>query len=84
MILLKLFFMINISDDGLNLSDLTNSIMIFVIDQEDVSSEVLLTGLMMIREKLELTSEMPVLLYPVSYADNQENFLRKNIYTLDL
>jgi hypothetical protein len=64
---LKAFIVVMISDIGLNLSNLTNCVKIFVLDSEDLSMDTfhsLLDGLFI---KLGL-SDMPVLFYPVSYA----------------
>ena len=63
--------MVNISDVGLNLSDLTNCINFIVLDSEDLPQDIFYSALSMLSTKYEQT-EMPVLLYPVSYADSHE------------
>jgi len=60
-----------LSDVGLNMSDLTNCIKVFVLDQEELTKEVLQPMLSQLVHKFE-QDEMPVLLYPASYADSQE------------
>ena len=61
------FFIVTVSDIGLNLSDLTNCIKVMVLDQDALSPERLHEALTAIRARLNQPS-MPVLLYPVSYA----------------
>jgi hypothetical protein len=65
---LMAFFIVTVSDIGLNLSDLTNCIKVMVLDQNALSPERLYEALTAIRAKLNQPA-MPVLLYPVSYAD---------------
>ncbi len=67
---LKAIALVNISDVGLNLSDLTNCINFIVLDSEDLSKDILYSSLSMLSTKYE-QSEMPVLLYPLSYADSE-------------
>jgi hypothetical protein len=59
-----------ISDVGLNLSDLTNCIKVFVLDPKGLTSEVLNTIFSLLSEKFQ-RKEMAILLYPASYADEQ-------------
>ena len=72
--------MINISDIGLNLSDLTSCIKVMIIDNENLSSNVLRSVLSNISEKTG-RSEMPVLLYPATYAEDNDIAYQK-LYTL--
>jgi hypothetical protein len=67
---LSAFFIATVSDIGLNLSDLTNCIKVIVLDQKSLPPERLYGALAAIRAKLNQPS-MPVLLYPVSYADRR-------------
>ena len=67
---LKAVILADISDIGLNLSDLTNSIKIIVIDQEGLSRNIFNLMLAELSKKL-LAEEITVLLYPLSYAENQ-------------
>jgi hypothetical protein len=59
--------MLNLSDVGLNISDLTKCVKIFVLDQEYVPREVLSLLLSQILRKIK-QHEIPVLLFPASYA----------------
>jgi len=77
---LKAVALVNISDVGLNLSDLTNCINFIVIDREGLTKDLFYSALSMLSTKYE-QSEMPVLLYPVSYADSQSVEYEKQ-YTL--
>ena len=65
--ILKAVAMIDISDIGLNLSDLTNSIKIIVIDPNDLSSETLNRMLSLLSEKMN-QENTPILLFPAEYA----------------
>ncbi len=67
---LKAFIMLNTSDFGLNMSDLTNCIHVIVLDPDDFPYETLLSSLCMLSEYYE-QDEIPALLYPVSYAIDQ-------------
>jgi hypothetical protein len=60
--------MANVSDFAVNLSDLTNSVSIFVIDRS-LSYAILQQALCMAAEVYE-TGKVPVLLYPLSYAQH--------------
>jgi len=72
--------MVNISDVGLNLSDLTSCIKVMIIDSVDLSGNVLRSVLSNISEKTG-RSEMPVLLYPAAYAEDN-NIAYQTLYTL--
>jgi hypothetical protein len=67
---LKAVVVINLSDVGLNLSDLTNCIQVIVLDPEDVPRQALHQMLAGAADRFE-QDEIPVLLYPVSYAESQ-------------
>ncbi len=67
---LKAVILADISDIGLNLSDLTNSIKIIVIDQKGLSRNIFNLMLAELSKKLS-QEEITVLLYPLSYAENQ-------------
>jgi len=64
-------FMINFSDVGLNMSDLTNCVHVFVMDPEDLVRDTLSLALsnLLIRFNQE---DMTVLIYPLSFAQTQE------------
>jgi len=67
---LKAIVMVDLTDLGLNLSDLTNCIKIFVIDQKALSANILNATLDVLATKFRKTN-MPALLYPAAYADEQ-------------
>jgi len=64
---IKAVFMVNVSDIGLNLSDLTNCIQALVIDSDDLPKEIFFSCLSLLYRYYEQV-EIPVLLYPVRYA----------------
>lgn len=67
---LKAIVMVNLSDLGLNLSDLTNCINVFILDTEDFAVAHLRP---IIARVLGLIGreDMPVLIYPLFYAEQQ-------------
>ena len=67
---LKAIFMVSISDVGLNMSDLTNCIKVFVLDSDGLSKNILYLTLSLLSEKYE-QAEIPVLIYPVGYTEIQ-------------
>ena len=77
---LKAVAMVNISDVGLNLSDLTNCINFIVVEPEDLPEYIFYLALSLLSTKYEQT-ELPVLLYPVSYA-NSHSISFEKLYTL--
>jgi hypothetical protein len=76
---LKAIVLLNLSDIGLNLSDLTNSVNIFVLDQEYLPQEILSSLLSQILLKINL-HEIPVLLFPASYAGENSIPFQKMYY----
>ena len=64
---LKAVFMVNVSDIGLNLSDLTNCIHALVIDSDDLPKEIFYLCLSLFYRYYE-QEDIPVLLYPLRYA----------------
>jgi hypothetical protein len=81
---LKAVILADISDIGLNLSDLTNSIKIIVIDREELSRNIFNLIVSELSKRL-LQEEITVLLYPLSYAENQSIVYEKlyNIWVLN-
>ena len=67
---LKAVAMVNISDVGLNLSDLTNCINVIVVEQDGFQKEIFYKALSILSSRYD-QEEMPVLLYPMSYAESQ-------------
>jgi len=64
-------FMINFSDIGLNMSDLTNCVNVFVLDSEELTRNNLSLALSILFIRFNQES-MPVLIYPLSYAETQQ------------
>jgi hypothetical protein len=78
--LLKAIILVNITDNGINLSELTNSITIFIIDPFELSFSVLNSIISFICNKEKLI-ETPILIYPTEYmAKEQVDYER--IYNL--
>jgi hypothetical protein len=67
---LKAVILVNISDIGLNLSNLTNSVKVMVLDSDALSRDIFLRMLSSLAEKLKIAN-LTVMLYPVTYADDQ-------------
>jgi hypothetical protein len=59
-----------LSDVGLNLSDLTNCIKVFVLDPKGLTSDILNTIFSLLSERFQ-RKEMAILLYPAAYVDEQ-------------
>ncbi len=72
--------MVNVSDIGLNLSDLTSCIKVIIIDSVDFPGNVLTSVLSSVSDKTG-RSEMPVLIYPAAYAEDNDIRYEK-LYTL--
>ena len=83
--ILKAVVMVNISDMGLNLADLTNCIKVIVIDSDDLPKDVSNLMFSKLSPKFE-QNEIPVLIYPVSYAEKQSIPYEKtyNLWALDM
>ena len=66
----KAVFMLTLSDVGLNLSNLSNCIHVFVLDPDNFSRTEFFANLSQLSHYYE-QDKIPVLIYPVSYAENQ-------------
>ncbi len=77
---LKAVIMVNIADVGINMSELTSSIKVIVVDADKFQKDIFNWVLMQLSEKFE-RDEIPVLIYPVSYAQRQAIAYEK-LYTL--
>jgi len=66
--LLKAIILVNVSDIGLNLSNLTNCLKFIVLDKEELTAEILTSGVQHIYNKIGL-EELTVLGFPVAFAD---------------
>lgn len=64
---LQAIAMVNLADIGLNLSDLTNAITLFVLDQHGLTTEILRGALSALLKRLAL-QEIPMLVYPEAAA----------------
>ena len=82
---LKAVIIVNLTDLGLNLSDLTNCIKVIVIDKNALPADILCTALDVLTIKFQ-KSDMPALIYPVAYADEQaiEYEKRYNLWALSM
>ncbi|MFC1669088.1 PilZ domain-containing protein [Spirochaetota bacterium] len=77
---LKAIIIINKSDIGLNLSDLTNSFMIVILDPVKLKKDILYSIIVNNLEEFH-NDEMPVLIYPNTYANDNAIDIEK-IYRL--
>jgi hypothetical protein len=81
---LKAFYIVNISDLGLNMSDLTNCLQVIVLDQEEIDEEKLILSCGKFKEYFELSS-FPILLYPENIKIKQSIFkFEYTLWILDL
>jgi hypothetical protein len=68
---LKAVFLVNQSDLGLNLSDNTNCVKVFVTDSQNFSAEILETAISKIA-KITGKKDFPTLIYPAAFADERD------------
>jgi len=68
---LKAIILVNQSDVGLNLSDITNCVKVFVTDSREFSAEILQTAISKIA-KLTGKKDFPALIYPAAFADEKD------------
>jgi hypothetical protein len=68
---LKAVFLVNKSDVGLNLSDITNCVKVFVTDSEEFKAEILQAAIIKIANKTD-KKDFPVLIYPAAFADEKQ------------
>ena len=82
---LKAIAIINISDVGLNLADLTSNIKVIIVDSSELTKDILYSALSQMSKKFE-QDEIPVLVYPVSYVENNSIPYEKlyNLWTLNM
>jgi hypothetical protein len=66
----KAVFMLTLSDVGLNLSNLSNCIHVFVLDPDNFSRTEFFANLSQLSHYYE-HNKIPVLIYPLSYAETQ-------------
>jgi hypothetical protein len=65
---LKAVFLVNMSDVGLNLSDITNCVKVFVMDAEGFSADILYEAIAKVAKKTG-KNDFPALIYPADFAD---------------
>jgi len=68
---LQAIVLVNLADIGLNLSDLTNSITLFVLDQHELTKETIYDALSVLMKRFD-QQEIPVLVYPEAAAKSLE------------
>ena len=82
---LKAVLLANLSDIGLNLSDITNCVKIFVTDKAELSAAILQAA---ISKVADITGKegFPTLLYPAAIADEQKISYERiyNLWVLNL
>jgi hypothetical protein len=76
---LKAVVLVNISDIGLNLSDLTHCLNAIVLDPADLPPEVLLTALRMAETSVG-QSNLPALIFPMAYVEQNAIPFEKAYY----
>jgi hypothetical protein len=81
---LRVVFQLNISDVSLNLSDLTNCITAFVIDEDNLTTDILFSTIYGLSNEYDL-KKIPLLLYPHSFAESLSIPYEKlyNLWILD-
>jgi len=68
---LKAVFIVNVSDIGLNMSDLTNCIHTIVVDSDDFPRGTLFMIYSLLSKYYE-AEYIPILIYPLSYAESNQ------------
>lgn len=76
----KAFFMVNISDTCLNMSDLTNGIKAIVLDSEGLDADIMKTTINILLKNNNMP-EAPTLVYPTTYAE-ESKFEYEKRYTM--
>lgn len=77
---LKAIFMVNTSDVGLNLSDITNCIKVFITDSGGLTADLLQTAIGSVA-RITGKKDFPALLFPAAFADENDIAYEK-IYNL--
>jgi hypothetical protein len=82
---LKAVYMANVSDFALNLSDLTSSISVFVVDSARLDPEKLYAPVHQLAEKYRQKT-FPLLVFPLDYMKEQSMLYERlyNLWTLDM
>ena len=69
--LLKAVFLVNQSNVGLNLSDITNCVKVFVTDSDEFKAEIFQAAISKIANKTD-KKDFPTLIYPAAFADEKQ------------
>ena len=77
---LRAIFLVNLSDIGLNLSNITNCVKVFLLDSEELSEDILHKAIVEIANRAG-KKDFPVLIYPTASAD-QLQIAYDKIYNL--
>ena len=77
----KAYLLVDESDVGINLSDLLNSVKVFVTDGKDLAWDTLATAIRAAVANVYSTEKFPVLVYPMSYVE-QEKIAHEKTYNL--
>jgi len=77
---LKALFLVDLTDVGLNLADLTSSVKTFVLDDRKLSKQIFRSALENLQNRFD-RPPMPVLVYPDTYA-RQKDLPAKKLYHL--
>ncbi|MDH5202943.1 MAG: PilZ domain-containing protein, partial [Nitrospirota bacterium] len=82
---IKAITMVTVADIGLDMSNLTSCIHVIVLDPDDLPLKILYSHLFPLSLYYE-QNEIPVLLYPVSYAESQSMPYEKlyNLWILNI
>ncbi|MFO7839677.1 MAG: hypothetical protein R6X08_09290 [Desulfosalsimonadaceae bacterium] len=83
--ILKAVFMANISNFALNLSDLTSSVSIFVLDPEQLTPAILFSAVSLMAEEYEQKT-LPILVFPLAYAESHSLSYERvyNLWSLNM
>jgi hypothetical protein len=77
---LKAVLLANLSDIGLNLSDITNSVKVFVTNKAEFNADILQAAISKVAD-ITGKKDFPALIYPAGFADEQKISYEK-IYNL--
>jgi len=76
---LKTIFLVNTSNVGLNLSDITNCVKVLVTDSEQLDADILRAAISRVAALTE-KYDFPALIYPAAFADEHEIDYEKIYY----
>lgn len=81
----KAIIMIDLADIGLNMSDLTNSAKVIILDKQELSYPIIRSALLILFDKFRI-DEMPILVHPAKSVDDLDipNEKIYNLWIFDL